>query len=49
MSFFRHEESYRPMDNRNVPVPWRHLPGTCDGRVKPRKSLDQPHVDYQLG
>ena len=28
MSFFRHEEIYRPMDNRNVPGrPWHHRPG----------------------
>ena len=27
MSFFRHEEIYRPMDNRNVPGrPWHHRP-----------------------
>jgi hypothetical protein len=27
MSFFRHEEIYRPMDNRNVPGrPWHDRP-----------------------
>jgi hypothetical protein len=36
MSFFRHEEIYRPMDNRNVPGrPWHHRPPSVPTSLRP--------------